>query len=195
MVVSSCEESCESAILELGTLGHILITASQELILGSCCSSSSTTTWSRVVQIENSSAAVTKSLWIEQQLLYRQEETSKEKINVGTNLSCHAGYKLMEAQMILWVQTYEDTIVGLWKGFGILCHSLWRENINGTSSLVSCLVPLGKELMVMKPWMYQRRVLVSTVNSCSTRESRDWWCTKGKGKINQSSGINHRSDK
>ena len=130
---------CESAILELGTLGHILITASQELILGSCCSSSSTTTWSRVVQIENSSAAVTKSLWIEQQLLYRQEETSKEKINVGTNLSCHAGYKLMEAQMILWVQTYEDTIVGLWKGFGILCHSLWRENINGTSSLVSCL--------------------------------------------------------
>jgi len=30
-----------------------------------------------------------------------------------------------------------------------------------------------------------KRVLVSTVNSCSTFQSWDWWCTKGKGKVNR----------
>ena len=58
------------------------------------------------------------------------------------------------------------------------------------SKTKSSIWKVPKNLKRKKPWMYQRRVLVSTVNSCSTRESRDWWCTKGKGKINQSSGIN-----
>ena len=32
------------------------------------------------------------------------------------------------------------------------------------------------------------RVLLSTVNSCSTFQSCGWWCTKGKGKVNRCPG-------
>ena len=67
--------------------------------------------------------------------------------------------------------------------------SFFLKREEGRGQLPSTSMDLESEEQPTVEEILLLRVLLSTVNSCSTFQSCGWWCTKGKGKVNRCWGL------